>query len=83
MYDVFQTEKLIDLWLTEDIGYCDLTAQLMIDEDTVGTFHMNAREPMHVAGIDVAARVFANTTRNSRSRVLSKTVTKLKKARDC
>jgi nicotinate-nucleotide pyrophosphorylase (carboxylating) len=59
MYDVFQTEKLIDLWLTEDIGYCDLTAQLMIDQDTVGTFHMNAREPMHVAGIDVAARVFS------------------------
>ena len=58
MYDVFQTEKLIDLWLTEDIGYCDLTAHLMIDQDTVGTFHMNAREPMHVAGIDVAARVF-------------------------
>ena len=58
MYDVFQIEKLIELWLTEDIGYCDLTAQLMIAEDAVGTFHMNAREPMHVAGIAVAARVF-------------------------
>jgi nicotinate-nucleotide pyrophosphorylase (carboxylating) len=58
MYDVFQVEKLIELWLTEDIGYCDLTAQLMIAEDAVGTFHMNAREPMHVAGIAVAARVF-------------------------
>jgi nicotinate-nucleotide pyrophosphorylase (carboxylating) len=58
MYDVFQTEKLIELWLTEDIGYCDLTVQLMVAEDTIGTFHMNAREPMHVAGIDVAARVF-------------------------
>lgn len=58
MYDAFQVEKLIDLWLTEDIGYCDLTAQLMIASDAVGTFHMNAREPMHVAGIEVAARVF-------------------------
>ncbi len=58
MYDVFQIEKLIELWLTEDIGYCDLTAQLMIAEDAVGTFHMNAREPMYVAGIAVAARVF-------------------------
>ena len=58
MYDAFQIEKLIDLWLTEDIGYCDLTAQLMIAEDAVGTFHMNAREPMHIAGISVAARVF-------------------------
>jgi nicotinate-nucleotide pyrophosphorylase (carboxylating) len=26
MYDIFQTDRLIDLWLTEDIGYCDLTA---------------------------------------------------------
>ena len=54
MYDVFQTDRLIDLWLSEDIGSCDLTAQLMIDEDAVGTFHMNAREPMYIAGIDVA-----------------------------
>ncbi len=58
MYDVFQTDRLIDLWLSEDIGSCDLTAQLMIDEDAVGTFHMNAREPMYIAGIDVAARIF-------------------------
>lgn len=57
MYDIFQTDRLIDLWLTEDIGCCDLTAQLMIDEDAVGTFHMNAREPMIIAGIDVAARI--------------------------
>jgi nicotinate-nucleotide pyrophosphorylase (carboxylating) len=58
MYDIFQTDRLIDLWLTEDIGSCDLTAQLMIDEDAVGTFHMNAREPMYIAGIDVTARIF-------------------------
>ena len=58
MYDTFQTDRLIDLWLTEDIGTCDLTAQLMIDEDATGTFHMNAREPMVIAGIDVAARLF-------------------------
>jgi len=57
MYDIFQTDRLIDLWLTEDIGCCDLTAQLMIDEDAMGTFHMNAREPMIIAGIDVAARI--------------------------
>ena len=58
MYDIFQTDRLIDLWLTEDIGSCDLTAQLMIDEEAIGTFHMNAREPMYIAGIDVAARIF-------------------------
>ncbi|MFM0643906.1 carboxylating nicotinate-nucleotide diphosphorylase [Paraburkholderia bryophila] len=58
MYDVFQTDRLIDLWLTEDIGCCDLTAQLMIDAHETGAFYMNAREPLIVAGIDVAARVF-------------------------
>ena len=58
MYDVFQTDRLIDLWLSEDIGYCDLTAQLMIEAHETGAFYMNAREPLIVAGIDVAARVF-------------------------
>ena len=58
MYDIFQIDRLIDLWLTEDIGTCDLTAQLMIDEDAKSTFHMNARESMVIAGIDVAARLF-------------------------
>lgn len=58
MYDSFVTDRLIDLWLTEDIGACDLTVQVMIEPDEVGKFHMNAREPMIVAGIEVAARVF-------------------------
>lgn len=57
MYDLYQIDRLIDLWLSEDIGYCDLTAQLMIDEDAVATFHMNAREPMVIAGIGVAERI--------------------------
>ena len=58
MYDVFQTDRLIDQWLSEDIGYCDLTAQLMIDAEDTGSFIMNAREPMIAAGVEVAARVF-------------------------
>jgi nicotinate-nucleotide pyrophosphorylase (carboxylating) len=58
MYDVFQTDRLIDQWLSEDIGYCDLTAQLMIEADDTGAFVMNAREPMIAAGVEVAARVF-------------------------
>lgn len=58
MYDPFAVDRLIDLWLTEDIGYCDLTVQTMIEPGEVGHFHMNAREPMTVAGIEIAARVF-------------------------
>ena len=58
MYDIFQVDRRIDLWLSEDIGYCDLTAQLMIDEDAKATFHMNARESMVIAGIGIAQRIF-------------------------
>lgn len=58
MYDIFQTDRLIDQWLSEDIGSCDLTAQLMIDADDTSSFTMNAREPMIAAGVEVAARVF-------------------------
>ncbi|HEY0295307.1 MAG TPA: carboxylating nicotinate-nucleotide diphosphorylase [Bordetella sp.] len=58
MYDPFLTDRLIDQWLAEDIGYCDLTAQTMIEPDEQGKFQMNAREPLIVAGIDVATRIF-------------------------
>jgi nicotinate-nucleotide pyrophosphorylase (carboxylating) len=57
MYDIFQTNRLIDLWLAEDIGACDLTAQVMIEAEETGAFMMNAREPIVIAGIDVAASV--------------------------
>ena len=57
MYDRFQVDRLIDLWLAEDVGYCDLTAQLMLDEQAQATLHMNAREPMVIAGIEVAAMI--------------------------
>lgn len=58
MYDSFAVERLIDLWLLEDIGYCDLTAQTMIEPEEVGAFAMNARQPMTIAGIEIAAAVF-------------------------
>lgn len=58
MYDTFQTDRLIELWLAEDIGYCDLTAQLMIEAAETGAFFMNARERLIVSGIEIAARIF-------------------------
>jgi nicotinate-nucleotide pyrophosphorylase (carboxylating) len=57
MYDPFSIDRLIDLWLAEDIGSCDLTAQVMIEAEERGRFVMNAREPIVIAGIDVAAQV--------------------------
>lgn len=58
MYDRFSALRMVDLWLAEDIGFFDLTAQLMIDPKARATFHMNAREPITIAGIEVAATVF-------------------------
>jgi nicotinate-nucleotide pyrophosphorylase (carboxylating) len=59
MYDRFTTQRLIALWLSEDIGSCDLTVQVMIEPTETGAFRMNARESMVIAGLDVAAAVFA------------------------
>jgi nicotinate-nucleotide pyrophosphorylase (carboxylating) len=58
MLDHYMVGRLIDLWLAEDIGACDLTCQAMIDADAKGAFRMNAREPQTVSGIEVAAAVF-------------------------
>ena len=70
MYDTFTTDRLIDLWLTEDIGVFDLTAQTMIEASEEADFHMNAREPMTVSGIAVAARVFQRYDPTLRVKVL-------------
>jgi nicotinate-nucleotide pyrophosphorylase (carboxylating) len=58
MLDQFTVNRLIDLWLTEDIGHGDLTALSMIEADARATFHMNARQDLSLAGIDVAAACF-------------------------
>ena len=70
MYDTFATDRLIDLWLTEDIGAFDLTAQTMIEASEEASFQMNAREPMTVSGIAVAARVFQRYDPSLRIKVL-------------
>ncbi len=58
MYDRFTALRQIDQWLLEDIGCCDLTTQLMIDPAASATFAMNAREPMTLAGVELAGDVF-------------------------
>ena len=58
MYDRFTALRQIDQWLLEDIGCYDVTTQLMIDPAAAAAFAMNAREPMTLAGLDVAADVF-------------------------
>ncbi len=58
MYNHLHVERLIDLWLAEDVGHGDLTTTLMIDPAADAHFVVNAREPMVVAGIEVMAQVF-------------------------
>jgi nicotinate-nucleotide pyrophosphorylase (carboxylating) len=58
MLDLFLVNRLIDLWLAEDIGHGDVTALTMIEADEQGAFAMNARQPLVLAGIDVAAACF-------------------------
>lgn len=58
MYDSWSIQRTIDLWLAEDIGHGDLTAQSMLDPDQMAEFYMNAREEIVVAGIDVAVSIF-------------------------
>ncbi|MBN9049261.1 MAG: carboxylating nicotinate-nucleotide diphosphorylase [Rhizobiales bacterium] len=58
MLDLYSVNRLIDLWLEEDIGHGDLTALSMIEADAKATFHMNARQDLSLAGIDVAAACF-------------------------
>jgi len=58
MIDPLVLEKLIDSALAEDIGFCDLTSELVIPADARAELALNARQDMVLAGIDVAAQVF-------------------------
>ena len=58
MIDPTVVEELIDRALAEDIGFCDLTSELVIPADARAELALNARQDIVVAGIDVAAQVF-------------------------
>lgn len=58
MLDLYLVNRLIDQWLAEDIGHGDITSLTMIDAEAQGAFHMNARQPIALAGIEVAATCF-------------------------
>lgn len=58
MLNLKRVQKQIEQFIDEDVGLFDLTASIMIEEDARGSFHLNAREPMVIAGITVARMVF-------------------------
>ncbi|MCL6621260.1 MAG: carboxylating nicotinate-nucleotide diphosphorylase [Syntrophobacterales bacterium] len=57
-----QVERLIDLALEEDLGPGDVTTQALIPPEQEGVAHIRAKETLVVAGLPVAARVFARVS---------------------
>lgn len=58
MLNLKKVQSQIERFLDEDVGFFDLTANIMIDESVVGAFDLNAREEIVVSGITVARMVF-------------------------
>ena len=58
MIDRLQIQSFVENALREDIGFCDLTCELVIPAHASAEFAINARHPMVIAGIDIAAAVF-------------------------
>lgn len=58
MIDPLVVEEIIDRALAEDIGFGDLTSELVIPADARAELALIARQDIVVAGLDIAARVF-------------------------
>ncbi|MBL8383630.1 MAG: carboxylating nicotinate-nucleotide diphosphorylase [Burkholderiales bacterium] len=58
MIDRLQIQAFVEAALAEDIGFCDLTTELVIPAHATAEFAINARHAMVIAGIDIAAAVF-------------------------
>lgn len=58
-----QVDRLIELALEEDIGRGDVTTQALIPPEKKGAAQIRAKEPLVVAGLPVAARVFQKLDR--------------------
>ena len=58
MIDPLVVETVIEAALREDIGFFDLTSELVIPAAAVADFTLESRQDLVVAGIDVAAAVF-------------------------
>jgi len=58
MLDPIVVEESIDRALAEDIGFGDLTSELVIPAEARAELALNARQDVVIAGIDVVARVF-------------------------
>lgn len=58
LIDMRKLDRLIELWFDEDSNHFDLTAKIMVDDDAVASFGMNAREDIILSGLPMAERIF-------------------------
>jgi len=58
MIDPLVVEELIDSALAEDIGFGDLTSELVIPADARAELALSARQDFVLAGLEVAAQIF-------------------------
>jgi nicotinate-nucleotide pyrophosphorylase (carboxylating) len=58
MIDPLVVETVIETALREDIGFYDLTSELVIPADAVADLTLETRQDIVVAGLDIAAAVF-------------------------
>ena len=58
MIDPLVVEKLILIALEEDIGFADLTTEIVIPKAARAQLVLNARTAMVIAGIDIAGQIF-------------------------
>lgn len=55
---MYSTKHLIDTALQEDIGSGDITTENLVDENLAGSGIIVAKEPLVIAGLDIARTVF-------------------------
>ncbi|MFN0164033.1 MAG: carboxylating nicotinate-nucleotide diphosphorylase [Burkholderiales bacterium] len=58
MIDRLQVQAFVEMALAEDIGFCDLTSELVIPAHATAEFAINARHAMTIAGLPIAEAVF-------------------------
>jgi nicotinate-nucleotide pyrophosphorylase (carboxylating) len=61
----YSIERLIDIAIEEDIGSGDITTESTVEKDKKGAGIIKAKEPLILAGIDIAKRVFEKLDKNS------------------
>ncbi len=58
LIDDRKLDRLIDFWLDEDLGFSDLTSNIIINPKAKASLFLNTRDNATVCGLDIAHAVF-------------------------